>query len=236
MTAARPATRPACRIKCCGLMRPEDVAAVNRAMPDYAGFIVSFPTSHRSLTPAQAAPLAAGLDAGIRPVAVFVDRPAREVAAAAAEIGAWAVQLHGSEDEAYLAQLRTLTDCRIWQAFKVRSDADLARAAASSADLLLLDSGAGTGRTFDWDLAARFAREFDRPFLLAGGLTPENIPQAIERVHPFGVDISSGIETGKRKDPAKIAAAVAAAHGANGEAAATHHGAATGPWRPDGYA
>lgn len=229
MSAARTET---CRIKCCGLMRPEDIAAVNRARPDYAGFIVDFPKSHRSLTPAQAAALAAELDAGIRPVAVFVDRPAQDVAAAAAEIGAFAVQLHGSEDEGYLAQLRTLTGCRIWQAFKVRGENNLARAAASSADMLLLDSGAGTGRTFDWELAARFAREHDRPFLLAGGLTPQNIPQAIRRVHPFGVDISSGIETDKRKDPAKIAAAVAAAHGANGEAAATHHGAATGPWRP----
>lgn len=231
MTAARPDT---CRIKCCGLMRPEDVDAANRARPDYAGFIVDFPKSHRNVTPTQARQLAARLDADIRPVAVFVDRPAQDVAAAAAEIGAWAVQLHGSEDEAYVAKLRTLTGCRIWQAFTVRGEDDLARAAQSSADLLLLDAGTGSGRTFDWELAARFAQTQGRPFLLAGGLTPRNIPLAIQRVHPFGVDISSGIETDKRKDPAKIAAAVAAAHGANREAAATHLGASTGPWRPDG--
>lgn len=217
-------------------MRPEDVDAVNRAHPDYAGFIVDFPKSRRSRTPRQAQALAARLDAGIRPVAVFVDRPAEDVAAAAEAIGAWAVQLHGSESEEYLARLRTLTDCRIWQAFRVRGDADLERAAASSADLLLLDNGAGTGRTFDWNLAARFARLHDRPFLLAGGLTPDTIPLAIERLHPFGVDISSGIETDGRKDPAKIAAAVAAAHGTNCGTRAAHHGASTGRWHPGGSA
>lgn len=213
-------------------MRPEDVDAVNRTQPDFAGFIVDFPQSRRSRTPEQARALAARLDAGIRPVAVFVDQPAEDVAAAAETIGAWAVQLHGSESEEYLARLRALTDCRIWQAFKVRGDKDLARAAASSADLLLLDNGAGTGRTFDWDLAARFARSHDRPFLLAGGLTPQNIPRAIQRLHPFGVDISSGIETDGCKDPAKIAAAVAAAHGARCGTRTAHHSASTGRWHP----
>lgn len=206
--SADAAYRP--RIKCCGMMRDADIAAANRVRCDYAGFIVNFPKSHRSLEPEEAARLAAQLDDAVKPVAVFVNRPVGEVARAARTIGAYAVQLHGSEDEAYLAALREQTGCRIWQAFKVRTPDDLARAAESSADLLLLDSGAGTGRTFDWKLARRFAERYRRPFLLAGGLTPENIPQALAQVHPFGVDISSGIETDRRKDPAKMRAAVQA--------------------------
>jgi phosphoribosylanthranilate isomerase len=199
------------RIKCCGMMRDADIATANEVCCDYAGFIVNFPKSHRSLTPDEAARLAAQLDEPVKPVAVFVDRPVDEVAQAARTIGAYAVQLHGSEDEAYLAVLRRRTTCQIWQAFKVHSADDLARAAESSADLLLLDSGAGTGRTFNWKLARQFAERYERPFLLAGGLTPENIPQALAQVHPFGVDISSGIEIDRRKDPAKMRAAVQAA-------------------------
>jgi phosphoribosylanthranilate isomerase len=84
----------------------------------------------------------------------------------------------------------------------------LAAVESSSADLVLLDSGQGTGQTFDWSLA----RAVSRPFLLAGGLTPDNIPQAIQAVHPYGLDLSSGVETERKKDKAKILAAVAAAH------------------------
>lgn len=203
------------RIKCCGMMRPEDIAAANAVRCDYAGFIVDFLRSHRNLTPEQAAALGARLEEGIKPVAVFVDRPVAEVARAAQIIGTYAVQLHGREDNAYVTALREELDrrlptCRIWQAFKVRDERDLAHAAASRADLLLLDNGTGTGQTFDWALAQRFRAQYDRPFLLAGGLTPENIPHALAQVHPFGVDISSGIETDKRKDPAKMRAAVQA--------------------------
>ena len=117
-------------------------------------------------------------------------------------------QLHGHEDEAYLAALRALAPGKeLWKAYKVRSEADLAAAAASTADQILLDNGYGTGQAFDWSLAGGVRR----PFLLAGGLTPENIPDAVARLHPMGLDISSGVETGRQKDRAKILAAVAAA-------------------------
>ena len=117
-------------------------------------------------------------------------------------------QLHGHEDDAYIAALRALAPGKaLWKAFKVRSEADLAAAAASTADQILLDNGYGTGQAFDWSLAGGVRR----PFLLAGGLTPENIPDAAARLHPMGLDISSGVETGRQKDRAKILAAVAAA-------------------------
>ena len=95
----------------------------------------------------------------------------------------------------------------MWKAFKVHSAGDLAAANASAADMVLLDNGYGTGAAFDWSLT----QGVTRPYILAGGLTPENIPDAIARLRPWGLDISSGVETDKKKDFTKIMAAVAAA-------------------------
>ena len=196
------------KIKICGLFRPRDVDFVNEARPDWCGFVVNFPRSHRSVTPDQVRALRERLDPAITPVGVFVDQPAEAVAALLAEGTIAAAQLHGHEDGAYIAALRRLAPGHpVWRAFKVRSAADLAAANASPADLVLLDSGQGTGRTFDWSMAAGAAR----PFLLAGGLTPENLPGAIRAVRPWGVDLSSGVETGGFKDCQKILAAVCAA-------------------------
>ena len=111
-------------------------------------------------------------------------------------------QLHGQEDEAYIRALRGLTDRKIWKAFKITAPGDLAAAAASSADLVLLDNGpGGTGESFDWALLRDFHA---RPYVLAGGLNPENAAAAIAALRPFGLDVSSGIETAGRKDPGKM--------------------------------
>ena len=196
------------KIKICGLMRPEDIEAVNAVQPDYCGFIVNFPKSHRNKTPDEVRQLRANLAPGITPVGVFVDSPVEVVASLLRDGTIGVAQLHGHEDEAYLQVLREMVPgCTIWKAFKVRTAADLEAANASTADLVLLDNGYGTGQTFDWSLAGGV----HRPFLLAGGLTPENIPEAVRQLHPLGVDISSGVETDRQKDPAKIQAAVAAA-------------------------
>ncbi|MCQ5030694.1 phosphoribosylanthranilate isomerase [Flavonifractor sp. DFI.6.63] len=196
------------RIKICGLTRPEDVRYVNTAKPDWCGFILNFPSSRRNVTPEQARALRAGLDPDIRPVGVFVDRPAEEVAALLNSGVISVAQLHGREDDAYISVLRTLAPgCVVWRAFQLRSQADLAAADASGADLVLLDNGRGTGQTFDWSLAG----SVHRPFLLAGGLTPESIPRAVAALRPYGLDLSSGVETDGVKDPAKIQAAVTAA-------------------------
>ena len=195
------------KIKICGLYRDVDIDYVNEAGPDYAGFILNFPKSHRNLTPEQAAALRKRLKPGIRAVGVFVDQPVETVAAAAETVGLDVIQLHGHEDDGYIAALRKLTGCELWKAFRIRAAADLAAAEKSAADAVLLDNGYGTGAAFDWTLAA----EFRRPFCLAGGLTPENIPEAIRTMHPLLVDISSGVETDKIKDRDKILAAVRAA-------------------------
>ena len=196
------------RIKICGLFRECDIEAVNKHRPDWCGFIVNFPKSHRSLAPDAVRALRSRLDPGITPVGVFVDQPAESVAAMLNDGTISVAQLHGREDAGYIARLRTLSPgCEIWKAVKVRSQADLSAANASPADLVVLDNGYGTGQTFDWSLAGGVTR----PFLLAGGLTPENIPGAIAQLHPYGIDISSGVETEKLKDRNKIEAAIDAA-------------------------
>ena len=196
------------RIKICGLSRPCDVAFVNEARPDWCGFIIDFPRSHRSVTPREALALRRQLAPGIVPVGVTVDQPVEALAALLREGVVDVAQLHGTEDECYLAALRTLAPGHpLWKAFTLRTPDDLTAALASGADMILLDSSKGTGQTFDWSLLRGVAR----PFLLAGGLTPENIPRAVRAVHPWGVDLSSGVETDRRKDRDKILAAVAAA-------------------------
>ena len=195
------------KIKICGLSRACDIDYVNEARPDYAGFILLFPKSRRNVTPDRAAALRKRLAPGIRAVGVFVDQPVEAVAAAAAEIGLDVIQLHGREDDGYIAALRDRTPLPVWKAFRVRGPEDLAAAEKSAADEVLLDNGWGTGEVFDWTLAG----DISRPFLLAGGLTPENIPQAAEALHPKLVDISSGVETDGVKDREKIIAAVHAA-------------------------
>ena len=117
------------------------------------------------------------------------------------------VQLHGAEDNGYIRRLRALTDRPVIQAFRIRSEEDVRRAADSGADHILLDSGAGTGTAFDWALL----RHIKRPYFLAGGLGPGKVERAVELLHPYAVDVSSGIETEGVKDPSKMAAFVAAA-------------------------
>ena len=200
------------RVKLCGMFRDEDVQAVAEARPDLCGFIVDFPKSHRSVTPAQLAGLCDRLlecepaGAPVWRVGVFVDEPMEQLVRIVDAGCIDLVQLHGNEDAAYIDELRDRTGVGIIQAFRIRSAADAAAAEASAADLVLLDNGQGTGEGFDWSLVASVGR----PFMLAGGLGPENVAQAIEEVRPWGVDMSSGIETEKLKDPAKMAAAVAA--------------------------
>ncbi len=195
------------RIKVCGLKRPEDIQSVNLAKPDFCGFIVEFPRSSRCVSRELLAELTAQLDPEITPVGVFVNAPV-ELPAELAESGVIrAIQLHGQEDEDYIRRLRKLIggDIPVIQAFSVQTAEDLQRAAESSADYVLLDQGGGgTGKTFDWSLAEGFTR----PFLLAGGLSTDNLAEAIERLSPWAVDLSSSLEIGGLKDRDKIIEAV----------------------------
>jgi phosphoribosylanthranilate isomerase len=203
-------------VKLCGMHRPEDVAAANAAGPDLVGFVVDFPRSHRSVPVAVLPALTAGVAPAIARVGVFVDEAPAVVAGLVASEAIDACQLHGHEDEAYLAGLRAelaragVANAPVIQAFRVRERADVERAEASSADVILLDNGQGTGERFDWSLVTHVAR----PFILAGGLDPTNVTEAIVVTHPLGVDMSSGVETDGIKDEIKMRAAVAAVRSA----------------------
>ena len=191
------------RIKLCGLSRLCDVDAVNDLRPEYVGFVF-WEKSRRYVAPELAASLRKNLAAGIQAVGVFVDECPERIAALTGLGVIDVVQLHGSEDNAYISCLRTLTNTPIIQAFRVSSPQDLAEARESTADYVMLDSGRGTGTIFDWSIVHGFAR----PFFLAGGLTPENVAAAIHEINPFAVDVSSGIETQGVKDRAKMTAFV----------------------------
>ena len=193
------------KIKICGLRRPQDIEAVNAARPDFAGFVVEVPGSRRSVDKRELRELAGRLEEGILSVGVFVNAPPELVAELLEEGTLDLAQLHGQEDEIYMAELRRLTEKPLIQAFSIQTGEDAERALESRADYLLLDQGrGGTGQTFDWSLLP----EINRPFFLAGGLGEENLERAIRQVRPWAVDLSSSLETDGQKDPEKILRAV----------------------------
>ena len=193
------------KIKLCGLSRPRDIETANRLEPEYIGFVFA-PNSRRYVTAEQAAELSALLAPGIQAVGVFVNAPPETVAGLLNRGVIDLAQLHGAENEAYLSRLRALTDKPVIRAFRIRSEEDCLAARRSSADYILLDSGAGTGKAFDWSLI----RELGRPYFLAGGLGPENAAASVRLLRPYAVDVSSGIETDGKKDQQKMADFVSA--------------------------
>ena len=196
------------KLKLCGLARICDIEDANRLNPEYIGFVFA-KKSRRYVDPAQARKLRAGLNKGISPVGVFVNESPEAIADLVRSGIIDVVQLHGSEDEDFLRKLRELASCPIIKAFSVKTPQDVRIACESSADLILLDSG-GTGTVFDWDLL----EPIRRPWFLAGGLSPENAADAIRRLAPYGVDVSSGIETDGVKDIQKMNDFVRAVRGA----------------------
>jgi phosphoribosylanthranilate isomerase len=188
------------------MTRVEDIVAVNEARPDFIGFVVDVPGSRRSVSCHEFEQLSALVEPGIGRVGVFVDEPVEVIARLYEARVLDYAQLHGHEDEEYIMRLRQLCPVAIMKAFVVRSAEDVERAQRSTANLVLLDNGRGTGQAFDWTLVRRLRR----PFFLAGGLGPHNVAQAIADVRPWGVDMSTGLETDGRKDADKIRAAVAA--------------------------
>lgn len=195
------------KIKICGLRRPEDIAYVNEAKPDFAGFIIDVPKSRRNVPREKVRELTALLSPKILPVGVFVNAPMETILSLVTDGTLKAVQLHGQESQSYLEELKKQVAVPLIRAFSIRSPEDLTEAEKSPADFVLLDNGAGgTGETFDWSLLS----SFDRPFFLAGGLRLENIAEAVSRFHPYALDLSSGVETDGYKDKEKIIAAVAA--------------------------
>lgn len=195
------------KIKLCGLTRPCDIEAVNELQPDYIGFVFA-KKSRRYVSPEKAEELKAILAPGIQAVGVFVNEEPEQIVSLLEAGTIDVAQLHGQEGEREIRRLRELTDHPLIQAFRIDTEQDVERANTSTADYVLLDSGAGgTGTVFDWDLL----QAIRRPYFLAGGLDTENLGTVKAKLNPYGIDVSSGIETDGYKDKEKMTAFVAAA-------------------------
>ena len=209
------------KVKMCGISKVETIPAIVDAKPDYMGLV--FAPSKRQVTVDQAKILVEELHRGyakkygsdtehdkndtIKTVGVFVNETVDNLVTIANEANLDAVQLHGDEDEAFIQSLKERTNVEVWKAIQIRTAADTEKWIDSSADMLLFDAyhkdeRGGTGEVFDWSSLDAF----ERPFMLAGGIDSTNVARAIRTVRPYGIDISSGIETNGVKDDEKITA------------------------------
>ena len=210
-------------IKICGLKTPDALAASAEAGATHAGFNF-FPRSPRYLTLDAARHLATGMPMSLIAVALLVDPSDDELRAAIDAIGADAVQLHGSETPERVAAVKALTGLEVIKALPVSSKADIAAARAyDAADRFLFDARppaeagrpGGNGAVFDWSLLG--GAPIARPWVLSGGLTPENVAGAIKATGAPGVDVSSGVESAPGvKDIARLSAFISAASSAYG--------------------
>ena len=202
------------KVKMCGISKVETIPAVVEAKPDYMGLV--FAPSKRQVTVEQAKILIEELHKQcinhydtkvVKTVGVFVNETLDNLVRIADTANLDAVQLHGDEDEAFIQSLKERTNVEVWKAVQIRSAADVEKWIDSSADMLLFDAyhkdeRGGTGEVFDWSSLDAF----ERPFMLAGGIDSTNVARAIRTVRPYGIDISSGIETNGVKDDEKIKA------------------------------
>ena len=195
------------KIKMCGISKVETIPAIVDAKPDYMGLV--FAPSKRQVTVEQAKTLVDELHKHyeIKTVGVFVNETVENLLKIAEEVKLDVIQLHGDEDETFIQSLKECTNLEVWKAVQVRSAADAEKWIDSSADMLLFDAyhkdeRGGTGEVFDWSSLDAF----ERPFMLAGGIDSANVARAIRTVRPYGIDISSGIETKGVKDDEKIKA------------------------------
>ena len=202
------------KVKMCGISKVETIPAVVEAKPDYMGLV--FAPSKRQVTVEQAKILIEELHKQcinhydtkvVKTVGVFVNETLDNLVRIADTANLDAVQLHGDEDEAFIQSLKERTNVEVWKAIQIRSAADVEEWIDSSADMLLFDAyhkdeRGGTGEVFDWSSLDAF----ERPFMLAGGIDSTNVARAIRTVRPYGIDISSGIETNGVKDDEKITA------------------------------
>lgn len=198
------------RVKLCGITRPED-AELAASLDAWAIGFILWPGSKRRVDPAVAAGIARAQRRKLETVGVFVNPTLDDVAHAVEGIGLTYVQLHGDEGPAFCTAVAQRTGVRVIKALGIGSGADIRDIERFHTDLHLLDTGrGGSGQTWDWALAAQ--RHSPVPVILAGGLTPENVGEAIATVRPWAVDVASGVESAPGiKDPAKVEAFVAAA-------------------------
>jgi len=189
------------KIKICGLRRLEDIDIVNKYAPDYIGFV--FADSKRKVSHNLAKKLKNNLNSNIISVGVFVDAGIEEIAELFREGVIDAAQLHGHETEEYIISLKEKTnnELKIIKAIEMSECTDLSEYDNSKADYLLLDSGKGSGKTFDWNL---INKKLNKKFFLAGGINSDNVAEAIRKINPYAVDLSSSLEINDYKDETKV--------------------------------
>ncbi len=205
------------RIKICGMRRPEDMEMVNKYKPDYIGFV--FAESPRNVSYEQAKELSAQLSEDIIPVGVFVNERMKLIVDLYKDGIIKMAQLHGDEDETYIRNLKSKSleyvgsEIPVINAIEINDDNDknnndfndkLLKWRDSLSDYFILDSGKGSGKTFDWSLIDKNSEFFKNSIFLAGGLNSENLDSAIIEFNPFAVDLSSSVETDGFKDEEKI--------------------------------
>jgi phosphoribosylanthranilate isomerase len=201
------------KVKICGLTNPADAVAAVEAGADLIG-LMFYEKSPRQVSLPTAAKIARALPPFVLKVGVFVNAPEDLVVRAIGECGLNLLQFHGDEPPEFCTQFGVMS----MKAFRIRDVKSLKELPDYQTDAYLLDAyspGArgGTGEKFNWDLAIE-ARKFGKPIFLAGGLTPENVADAARKVQPFGVDVSSGVESSPgEKDPAKVRAFIRAVAG-----------------------
>ena len=200
------------KLKICGMRRPEDIEMANRHKPDYIGFV--FADSPRKVSYEQAKELSELLSDEIVPVGVFVNEHMKLIVDLFKDGIIEMAQLHGDEDEKYIRNLKdksieeTGKQIPVINAIEIKEGADyddeLLKWRDSASDYFILDSGKGSGKTFDWSLIDKESEFFKNSIFLAGGLNSENLALAIEEFNPFAVDLSSSVETDGFKDEKKI--------------------------------
>ncbi len=192
------------KLKICGLTNAEDVQAAIDAGADFLGFVL-YPMSPRFVSPAKAKELIKKVPRRIKTVGVFVDSPPNQIVELMEFCGFNIAQLHGNESAADALEIGKE---RVWKAMALNTEDDIKQAAAFPALAILADSigpelRGGTGKKCDWQQAAKAAKQLK--LILAGGINPENVAEAIKTVKPFAVDVCSGIEKSKGiKDHRKI--------------------------------
>ena len=200
------------KLKICGMRRPEDIEIANKYKPDYVGFV--FAQSPRKVSYEQAKELSGLLSDDIVPGGVFVNEHMKLIVDLFKDGIIEMAQLHGDEDEKYIRNLKdksieeTGKEISVINAIEIKDDADyddeLLKWRDSASDYFILDSGKGSGKTFDWSLIDKESEFFKNSIFLAGGLNSENLALAIEEFNPFAVDLSSSVETDGFKDEEKI--------------------------------
>ncbi|NOZ82852.1 MAG: phosphoribosylanthranilate isomerase [Euryarchaeota archaeon] len=205
-------------VKVCGNRSEEELEMLAELGVDMAGLLVVPVDSPRRISLERAAELMDAMPSTVAGVLVLMPKSVEEAVEMYQQVLPDFIQLHGSESPAFVRELRSMVSCNIIKTVHVSGEESLAEAKRylRFADAILLDTpselGGGSGRVHRWDVSARIAREIEKPVILAGGLTPENVREAVEIVKPYGVDVASGVEASPGvKDPERVREFVARA-------------------------